>query len=62
LGKAGWRLHEYSAGPVKTGVTGENGQPIVALEISLILYREVDEGKITLKIDKNTGVKNALKN
>lgn len=62
LGKAGWMLHEYSAGPVKTGVTGENGQPNVALELSLILYRIIDEGKVKLSIDKEVGIKNALKN
>lgn len=62
FGKAGWMLHEYSAQPVKTGTDDQNGQPNLALEISLIMYRVIDEGKIKLKISPEAGVKNEVKN
>jgi hypothetical protein len=61
LGKMGWMLHEYSAAPVKTGVDDGNGQPVLALEMSFIMYRTIDEGKIKLNIAPETGVKNAVK-
>lgn len=61
LGKAGWMLHEYSAAPVQTGVVGENGQPGMALEMSLIMHREIDEGKIKLKIGEEAGIGQAKK-